>query len=260
MPWLTEKSEKLGYQTLCPDFPHTDQPTIEEWVSFLSRIVGKPDANSYFVGHSIGCQTILRYLETIDTPIGGTIFVAGWFNLENMADAEEERIARPWLKTPIDVSKIKSVLPKSTLIISTNDPCGAFEENKAKFTELGTKIVVVPNAGHLTAEDGYQQIPVVIDELQNFLMPGNLKNRLKEEGFANVFDWHDNPGTKYAEHAHRGKVSFYVLRGAVTFSGDIEITVSAGERFDVPMGIKHSAIVGSDGCDWVVGEEIKGDS
>jgi len=46
----------------------------------------------------------------------------------------------------------------------------------------------------------------------------------------------------------------------VTFSGETVATVIAGERFDVPIGTKHSAVVGPEGCDWVVGEEIEGDS
>jgi quercetin dioxygenase-like cupin family protein len=97
----------------------------------------------------------------------------------------------------------------------------------------------------------------------NFSMPINTKkliDKLKQEKFAHVFEWSDKPNTEYPEHAHKGKVSFYIIRGSVTFSGDIKITVNAGERFDVPVGVKHSAVVGPEGCEWVVGEEIEGDS
>lgn len=87
-----------------------------------------------------------------------------------------------------------------------------------------------------------------------------LIHKLKEEGFTHVFIWSDLPHTKYSEHMHRGKVSFFVTKGSVTFSGDIVATVKMGERFDVPIGVNHSAIVGPDGCEWVVGEEIEGDS
>jgi quercetin dioxygenase-like cupin family protein len=87
-----------------------------------------------------------------------------------------------------------------------------------------------------------------------------LKKKLKDEGFGHVYEWHDEPNTKYEEHAHKGKVSIYVTRGSATFSGDFNVTVKAGERFDVPVGAKHSAVVGPEGCDWVVGEEIEGDS
>ncbi len=259
-PWLKTELERLGYSVQLPEMPDIDTPLIEKWVSKLAEVVGIPDKNTYFVGHSIGCQTILRYLETINVPVGGAVFVAGWFNLENLEDEETAAIAKPWIETPINLENVKAVLPKSTLIISDDDPFGCFEENKAKFAQIMTKGIVMSNAGHLSAVDGFTELPVIVEELKSFFNPQSLKIELKEEGFAHIYDWSDKPNTEYPEHTHKGKVSFYITRGSVTFSGDIKTTVSAGERFDVPVGVKHSAIVSPEGCDWIVGEEIEGDS
>lgn len=88
----------------------------------------------------------------------------------------------------------------------------------------------------------------------------NLIEILKNEGFKHVFEWTDKPNTMYPEHSHKGKVSFYILRGSVTFSGGINKTINTGERFDVPVSVKHSGVVGPEGCDWIVGEEIEGDA
>ena len=153
LPWLKTELEKRGYEVSAPSMPDTDAPAIGPWVKHLAEVVGTPDKDTYFVGHSIGCQTIFRYLETIDTPVGGAVFVAGWFNLENLEDEESEKIAEPWVKTPIDISKINKVLPKSVLIISDNDPYGAFEENKQRFSELMSRVVVLPNVGHITESE-----------------------------------------------------------------------------------------------------------
>jgi predicted alpha/beta hydrolase family esterase len=150
---------------LVPEMPDIDTPVIEKWVNKIAEVVGKPDTNTYFVGHSIGCQTILRYLETIKTPVGGAVFVAGWFNLKNLESPEVEEIAKPWIETPIDLEKVRTILPKSTLIISDNDPFGCFEENTAKFTELGSKIVVMHNAGHISAEEGFTELPGILNEI-----------------------------------------------------------------------------------------------
>lgn len=147
-PWLSRELDKFGYEVIVPAMPETNAPEIETWVNNLARVMGTPDIDTYFVGHSIGCQTIMRYLETINTSVGGAIFVAGWFNLENMESEEEEKIADPWLKTVVDLEKVKKVLPQSTLIISDNDPYGAFEENKEKFSPLITKQVVLLGRGH----------------------------------------------------------------------------------------------------------------
>jgi serine hydrolase len=157
LPWLKSELEKRKFEVIVPLMPDTDNPVIKKWVNKLSEAVGTPDSNTYLIGGSIGCQTILRYLETIDSPIGGAVFVAGWFNLENIEDENEKEIARPWIETLIDIEKVKSVLPKSTLIISDNDPYGAFEENKKKFAEFVTREVVMHNADHIT-DLGYPEI------------------------------------------------------------------------------------------------------
>lgn len=164
-PWLKTELEKLGYEVIVPDMPDTDTPIIEKWVQKLSEVVGKPDENTFFIGHSIGCQAILRYLETIDTKVGGALFVAGWFNLENLEDEETKKIARPWIETPIDAEKIKNILPKSILLISKDDPYGAFDKNISKFTELMTHACVFDHAGHFTES----QEPAIIDQFSNLI-------------------------------------------------------------------------------------------
>lgn len=143
-----------------------DAPVIEEWLSHLAEIAGEYDEETVFVGHSIGCQAILRFIEKIGKKAKAAIFVAGWFNLENLESGEEENIARPWIETPIDLNKVKELLPKSTLIISDNDPYGALEFNKQKFNELGSKVVVAHNAGHFTVDDGFAELSLVLEEIK----------------------------------------------------------------------------------------------
>jgi len=166
--WLKNELEKLGYEVSAPDMPDTDVPIIEKWVNKLAEVVGTPDSNTYLVGHSIGCQTILRYLENIDTPVGGAIFVAGWFNLENMESDDVKEIAKPWIETPINLEKVKAVLPKSSIIISDNDPFGYFKENREQFSKIVTSEVVVHGAGHFTSDDGFDELPIVINELKRY--------------------------------------------------------------------------------------------
>lgn len=169
-PWLKAELIKLGYEVFVPEMPDIDNPVIEKWVIKLAEMVGIPDQNTYFIGHSIGCQAIIRYLETIKTPIGGAIFVAGWFNLNNLENVQVEEIAKPWIETPIDFERIKNVLPKATLIISDNDPYDCFDENKKAFEKIVTKTIIVPNAGHLSSDEGFTKLPIILDELNNLLI------------------------------------------------------------------------------------------
>ena len=164
-PWLRAELEKLGYEVFVPEMPDIDAPVIEKWVSKLAEVVGTPDSETYFIGHSIGCQTILRYLETINIQVGGALFVAGWFNLENLEDENTAEIAKPWIETSIDAEKIKKVLPKSTLLISKDDPYGAFQENVDKFSQFVTGTCVFEHSGHFTETKD----PAILSQFENML-------------------------------------------------------------------------------------------
>ncbi|MEM2916089.1 MAG: alpha/beta fold hydrolase [Candidatus Woesearchaeota archaeon] len=150
-PWLKSELEKRGFQVIMPQMPDTDIPRIDAWVKHLKDIVGKPDKDTYFVGHSIGCPAILRYLQTISTPIGGALFIAGfWQSIheEKLKNDEELAIFKPWLTTPINSEKIRKVLKKSIALFSDNDPWIPLSEAEAYRKEIGAEIVIEHNKGH----------------------------------------------------------------------------------------------------------------
>ena len=99
-PWLKEELINHGFEVYIPSMPDTNNPTIKNWVGNLKNIIKSPDKNTYFVGHSIGCQTILRYLENLNDNIkvGKVILVAPWFRLKMYESKEEVRIAKPWIE------------------------------------------------------------------------------------------------------------------------------------------------------------------
>ena len=79
-PWLKNELEKKGFTVIVPPMPDTENPEMGAWLNHLKDVVGEPDKDCYFVGHSLGCITILRYLESLpgDKKIGGAVLVAGF--------------------------------------------------------------------------------------------------------------------------------------------------------------------------------------
>lgn len=172
-PWLKKELEQKGFEVFVPAMPNTDEPKIEEWIPFLANLVGEADENTYFVGHSIGCQTILRYLERLnDKKIGGAVFVAGWFNLseftfkEEPSEEEESRnIAKPWLETPIDFEKLKKTTNNFVAIFSDSDPYVPIEDKDIFEKKLGAKIIIEHDKGHFRDADGITKLPIVLESL-----------------------------------------------------------------------------------------------
>src|SRR3989344_9568337 len=93
-PWLKRELEAKGFKVYVPQLPDAANPRIYNWVPALAAAVGEADEETYFVGHSMGCQTIARYLESLpeekqlatSKPLrkearrgGGAVFVAGFF-------------------------------------------------------------------------------------------------------------------------------------------------------------------------------------
>lgn len=87
-----------------------------------------------------------------------------------------------------------------------------------------------------------------------------LKEKLKSEGFPIVYEWKDEAGKTYENHMHQDKVSMYVVSGSITFDfyGEKKL-VQPGERLDVPPKTEHSAVVGEEGCEYVVGQITEDD-
>lgn len=166
-PWLKKELLDKNFEIYEPEMPDTMKPKISAWVSHLKKVVGKVDKNTYFVGHSIGCQTIMRFLEKENySGKANAIFVAGWFQLDNLETPEVEKIAVPWVKEDIDFKKLKSKL-NLTVILSSNEPYGQVKENAQKFKDyLGAKVIIEKNKGHFTEEDGVTELPSLLKELK----------------------------------------------------------------------------------------------
>jgi uncharacterized protein len=165
-PSISESLKKEDFLVEIPEMPNTETPEIEIWVNKLKNIVPKPDKETFFIGHSIGCQTILRYLEQLDkrVKVGKVVLVAPWFNLQNL-DKESEKIAKPWTETPIDLSKVKSHLTEMTSIFSDNDEWVSLSDKEIFKSILNAKIIVEHNKGHFTSEDKIIEFPLVVKEI-----------------------------------------------------------------------------------------------
>lgn len=172
-PWLKTELESRGAQVVVPQLPDAENPRISTWVSAVANAVGAPDASTYFVGHSLGCQAIARYLVTLptDVVVGGAVFVAGYFKrlagLEDNASVHE--VAHHWMDTPLDLSQVRSHLPKSVAIFSDNDPYVPVDNQRAFQDVLGSRIVVEHNQGHFTADDGVLDLPSARDAVWSLM-------------------------------------------------------------------------------------------
>ena len=167
-PWAKNELEKNGFEVQVPAMPNTDEPKIDEWVPFLEKLIGNPDEETYLVGHSIGCQAILRYLDGLkaDAKVGGIVLVAGWLHkLESLYTEEEIVIAKPWLETPINFENVKSHTKNTIAVFSDDDEFVPLDNVELFKEKLEAKTFVEHAKGHFSQETGIKELPVVLEEL-----------------------------------------------------------------------------------------------
>ena len=162
--WLKKELEKRKYKVVNPKMPHAATPTIKDWVNHLKKVVKNPDKDTYFIGHSIGCQAVLRYLQTLNKKVGGCILIASWMNLDRTTIDEEgeevKEIARPWMETPIKWKKILNNLNKKAIcIFSDNDPYVPLSNAKNFKNKLNAKIIIEHNKGHFDPSSNSKRLP-----------------------------------------------------------------------------------------------------
>ena len=166
-PWLKKKLEEKKFQVIAPQMPDPENPKIETWVPYLKKIVGKPDQETFFVGHSIGCQTILRYLEQLppEIKVGKVLFVGGWVNLTSKAteDKNSKNLAKPWLKKSIDWKKVRLHSEHFTAIFSDDDPFVPAEDAQIFKENLKAKTIIVKGKGHFTKRESLSEIPEALN-------------------------------------------------------------------------------------------------
>jgi len=76
-----------------------------------------------------------------------------------------------------------------------------------------------------------------------------LKQRCADEGL-NPYPWSNGPHDVYSAHTHSYDKVIYVVRGSITFGLpelDQKLTLTAGDRLDLPSGTVHDAVVGAEG-------------
>ncbi len=155
MAWLKGEGTAAGFETVALEMPGSATPTIGAWVNHLKSTIEYIDENTFFICHSIGAQTLLRYLQEPDgVTLGGAVFIAPWMTLTGIDSEDDKNVARPWLENPIDWNKVKAAGGKYISIFSDNDAFVPLKENSEFFAEkLGSKIVVETGKGHFSPKD-----------------------------------------------------------------------------------------------------------
>ena len=148
-PWL---ARELGSRISLEVAPLRPAPGAPEIEACLEELAGLDPARTLLVGHSVGCQVLMRALARL--PGGASapalLCVAGWWTVDQPWDT-----LRPWIETELDSGRTAARCARTEVLLSDDDPVTRDAgETRRRFIEaLGAEVQIVPGRRHFNAPE-----------------------------------------------------------------------------------------------------------
>ncbi|HEY0653970.1 MAG TPA: alpha/beta hydrolase [Chryseosolibacter sp.] len=154
--WQTLWEKQFGFTRI--QQRDWETPDRDEWIETIQRAISVVDpATVILVGHSLACSTIGYWAKKYSTPIKGALLVAP-------SDTESE--VYPQGTTGFKPMPMDKLPFRSTVISSTNDMYVTVERANRFSNAWGSKLIILPDAGHINVAAGFGNWPGGIDFLK----------------------------------------------------------------------------------------------
>ena len=163
--WLHDFIEGEGKQVYVPDFPiGVGFQNYENWSKLLKYYVdlGLINENTTIIGHSIAPAFISKFLIENKLKVKKCIFVCGFNNYLGI-DEEYDAVNESMYTDGIE--SVKNYAKDIICFYSNNDPYVKYEVELDFANKVGTEKILVPNAGHINSESGYDTLEDVVPYL-----------------------------------------------------------------------------------------------
>ncbi|MCB9809253.1 serine hydrolase family protein [Candidatus Nomurabacteria bacterium] len=168
-PWLKQKLEEQGYEVFVPRFPTPEHQSLTSWQEAFEPYRHHVNAETVFIGHSIGCAFILRELENTDLTIAGCIFVAPF--TEAIEHEGLNLVNATFLTKAFNWHAIHQHMGRAAVIASSDDPFVAPLHSEKVAELLGVQLIPLAQHGHFTDADGVHEAPFVLQTLEEITTP-----------------------------------------------------------------------------------------
>ena len=156
--------KKVGFKVTTPDFPNTENPKLTEWLQYFKKQVSV-NSGTILIGHSLGVSFILRFLEafTGKKAIKAAFLVSGFERSLGTPETDN------FVVKPFNWQKIKAACRKFVVINSDNDPYVPLSKAKDLAANLGTKVILIKNGGHLNEKAGYTRFELLLERVKGMI-------------------------------------------------------------------------------------------
>ena len=162
-PWLHQKLQEENKQVVVPYFPFGKEfQNFENWANLLDtyRKTRVFSSDTVVIAHSIGCAFITKYILDRGMIISKLILVAP-FNNYSVDGADYDYVNKTFYSD--DLELVKDYVGEIICIYSDNNPYVKQEAFKDFAEKLEATEIIIPNAGHINSEFGYDKFEEILE-------------------------------------------------------------------------------------------------
>lgn len=165
-PWLERELVNQGISVVSIEMPNSSHPKLDEWLWKLKEVVGVSTDRTFFVAHSLGCITLLHYVQQLKfcARAGGAVFLSGFAKPVPGLSLLDE-----FVKPAIDYRVLIERIGFRTMIAAQDDPIVPCTFSQELTHDLQARYIETDGGGHFLGTDGFTEFPLVRDTLIEML-------------------------------------------------------------------------------------------
>ena len=163
--WLHDFLVSAGKDVYVPDFPSgVGFQNFENWNKLLKYYyeVGLLNEDTTIIAHSIAPIFICKFLVQNKIKIKKLISVCGFNNYLGINEEYDNVNESMYFD---DLEEVKKYIKEIICFYSDNDPYVKYEVEKDFADKIATEKILLPNAGHINSESGFDSFEDVINYL-----------------------------------------------------------------------------------------------
>ncbi|MFV0480508.1 MAG: RBBP9/YdeN family alpha/beta hydrolase [Campylobacteraceae bacterium] len=164
--WLKEKLEaNKNVHVKILNMPEPFNPSLDSWISTINKEATNLSSNTFFVGHSLGVISTLKFIEQKpDIEIGGAVLVSGFDKPLAILP-----ILNKFTEKKLDYKVIKQKIKNIASITASDDEIVPSSLTRELAQNIGSEYIELKSGKHFLDSDGYTSFELVYEILENMI-------------------------------------------------------------------------------------------
>ncbi|WP_133534601.1 RBBP9/YdeN family alpha/beta hydrolase [Tenacibaculum caenipelagi] len=146
------------------EMPDSLAPKLNDWVSYMENHIKEIDENTIFIGHSLGCISILNFLNKFKTTkIKGLFLISGFVESSPIPELIE------FLKPKLNYNHLKEITKTRVAISAIDDDIIPYQYSKTMAEKLDAKFTLLKKGKHFIDRDGFTKFPFLVKEISTLV-------------------------------------------------------------------------------------------